>query len=83
MMQSLLVGVVFESFTTQPNNMYAIDIGQTAKYPPILDAGVSFLGNWTAMIHNPYGTWIPGVGSAFEDKTRMFQLESMVSMAIT
>ncbi len=46
--------------------MYAIDIGQTAKYPPILDAGVSFLGNWTAMIHNPYGIWISGVGAAFE-----------------
>ena len=36
MTQSLLVGVVFESFTDQPNNMYAIDIGQTAKYPPII-----------------------------------------------
>ena len=44
MTQSLLVGVVFESFTDQPNNIYAIDIGQTAKYPPILDGGVSFLG---------------------------------------
>ncbi len=43
-----------------------MDIGQTAKYPPILDAGVSFLGNWTAMIHNPHGIWISGVGSAFE-----------------
>jgi hypothetical protein len=68
MTQSLLVGVVFESFTDQPNSMYAIDIGQTAKYPPILDGGVSFLGNWTAMIHNPYGIWISGVGSAFERK---------------
>jgi hypothetical protein len=66
MTQSLFVGVVFESFTDQPNSMYAIDIGQTAKYPPILDGGVSFLGNWTAMIHNPYGIWISGVGSAFE-----------------
>ncbi len=66
MTQSLLVGVVFESFTDRPNNIYAVDIGQTAKYPPILDGGVSFLGNWTAMIHNPYGIWISGVGSAFE-----------------
>lgn len=66
MTQSLFVGVVFESFTDQPNSMYAIDIEQTAKYPPILDGGVSFLGNWTAMIHNPYGIWISGVGSAFE-----------------
>ena len=66
MTQSLLVGVVFESFTDQPNNMFAIDIGQTAKYPPILDSDVSFLGNWTAMIHNPYGIWVSGVGTAFE-----------------
>jgi len=43
MTQSLLVGVVFESFTDQPNSMYPIDIEQTAKYPPILDGGVSFL----------------------------------------
>jgi hypothetical protein len=66
MTQSLLIGVVFESFTDQPNSMYAIDITQTAKYPPILNGGVSFLGNWTAMIHNPNGIWISGVGSAFE-----------------
>ncbi len=66
MTQSLLVGVVFESFTDQPDSMFAIDIGQTAKYSPILDSGVSFLGNWTAMIHSPYGNWISGVGSAFE-----------------
>ncbi len=66
MTQSLLVGVVFESFTDQPNDIYAIDIGQTAKYPPILDSGVSFLGNLTAMIHNPYGIWISGASTAFE-----------------
>jgi hypothetical protein len=66
MHQSLLFGVVFESFTDQPNNMFAIDIGQTAHTAPILDGGVSFLGNWTAMIHNPYGIWISGASSAFE-----------------
>jgi len=66
MTQSPLVGVVFESFTDQPNNIYGIDIGQTAKYPPILDSGVSFLGNLTSMIHNPYGIWISGISSAFE-----------------
>ena len=66
MTQSLLDGVVFESFTDQPNNLFAIDIGQTSKYSPILDSGVSFLGNWTAQIHNPHGIWISGVGSAFE-----------------
>ena len=31
-----------------------------------MDGGVSFLGNWTARIHNPYSVWISGVGSAFE-----------------
>jgi hypothetical protein len=27
---------------------------------------VSFLGNWTARIHNPFGEWIAGVGSVFQ-----------------
>jgi hypothetical protein len=66
MSQSLLLSVVFESFTDAPSNMFAIDIGQTANTAPILDAGVSFLGNWTAMIHNPYGVWVSSSGSAFE-----------------
>jgi len=66
MYQSLLFGVVFESFTDQPNDIFAIDIGQTANTAPIIDSGVSFLGNWTAMIHNPFSKWISGVGSAFE-----------------
>jgi len=66
MYQTLLFGVVFESFTDQPSNMFAMDIGQTANPAPILDGGVSFLGNWTARIHNPYSVWISGVGSAFE-----------------
>ena len=42
MYQSLLLGVVFESFTDQPNNMFAIDIGKSANTTPILDGGVSF-----------------------------------------
>jgi hypothetical protein len=66
MYQTLLFGVVFESFTDNPNNMYALDVGRTANPAPIIDAGVSFLGNWTSRIHNPYSVWIPGVGSAFE-----------------
>jgi hypothetical protein len=66
MYQTLLFGVVFESFTVTPNNMFAIDLGQTCNPAPTLDGGVSFLGNWTASIHNPYSTWISGVGSAFE-----------------
>lgn len=66
MYQTLLFGVVFESFTDDPNNMYAIDIGQTANPAPILDGGVSFLGNWTSRVHNPYSIWISGIGSAFD-----------------
>ena len=66
MYQTLLFGVVFESFTVTPNNMFAIDLGQNCNPAPTLDGGVSFLGNWTASIHNPYSAWISGVGSAFE-----------------
>jgi hypothetical protein len=66
MYQTLLFGVVFESFTDVPNNMFAIDLGQNCNPAPILEGGVSFLGNWTASIHNPYSIWISGVGSAFE-----------------
>ena len=64
--QTLLIGVVFESFTDIPNDMFAVDLGQTCIYAPTLDGGVSFLGNWTASIHNSYGIWVSGVGSAFE-----------------
>ena len=64
--QTLLIGVVFESFTDMPNDMFAMDLGLTCIYAPTLDGGVSFLGNWTANIHNPYGIWISGVGTAFE-----------------
>ncbi len=64
--QTQLFGVVFESFTNVPNDMFAMDLGQTCIYPPTIDSGVSFLGNWTAAIHNPYGIWISGVGTAFE-----------------
>jgi hypothetical protein len=66
MYQTLLFGVVFESFTDVPNNMFAIDLGPNCNPAPILEGGVSFLGNWTASIHNPYSIWISGVGSAFE-----------------
>ena len=64
--QTLLIGVVFESFTDVPNDMFAIGLEQTCNPAPIIDGGVNFLGNWTASIHNPYGIWISGVGSAFE-----------------
>lgn len=66
MCQSVLLGVVFESFTTEPIYLFGMDIGSTCKAAPILDNGVSFLGNWTARIHNPSGEWIAGVGTVFK-----------------
>lgn len=64
--QTLLFGVVFESFTSDPVYLFGIDIGANCTAAPILDSGVSFLGNWTARIHNPFGEWIAGVGSVFQ-----------------
>jgi hypothetical protein len=64
--QTLLQGVVFESFSDQPHDMFAIDLGQACDPAPMLDGAVNFLGNWTARIHNPYSKWISGVGSTFE-----------------
>jgi hypothetical protein len=67
--QTLLLGVVFESFAVQPNAMYAIDVGEHCNPAPQIASGVSFLGNWTAMVHNPYGKWLQGVSSAFQWET--------------
>jgi hypothetical protein len=66
MYQTLLFGVVFESFTPDPVYLFAIDLGENCDPAPILDGGVSFLGNWTARIHNPFSIWISGVGSVFD-----------------
>ncbi len=66
MYQTLLLGVVFESFTSEPVNMYAIDLGRNCDPAPILYGGVSFLGNWTARFHDPYNIWISAVGSVFD-----------------
>ncbi len=66
MFQTLLLGVVFESFTDDPVYLFAIDIGENCDPAPILDGGVSFLGNWTARVHNPFSKWISGVGSVFD-----------------
>ena len=63
--QTLLSGVVFESFADAPVNLYAIALGETAITPPILEGGVSFLGNWTARIYNPFSKWISGLGGVF------------------
>jgi hypothetical protein len=64
--QTLLFGVVFESFTSTPNDIYAIDIGPNCNPAPTLDSGVSFLGSWTARVHNPYGIWLRGSGTVFQ-----------------
>jgi hypothetical protein len=66
MSQTLLFGVVFESFTDAPNDVFGIDLGETCDSAPVLDGGVSFLGNWTAKIHNPYGIWLSSVDCVFD-----------------
>jgi len=65
MFQTLLSSVVFESFADSPDRLYAIDVGLNANPTPILDAGVSFLGNWTTRVHNPGNKWISGTGAVF------------------
>ena len=67
MHQTLLSGVVFESFADYPNELYAISLGKTSITPPIL-AVVSFLGNWTAKVYNPFGKWISGTGAVFKQE---------------
>ena len=42
MEQTLLEGVVFESFANYPNNLYAINLGQNSDPAPVIDGGVSF-----------------------------------------
>jgi hypothetical protein len=68
MHQTLMSGTVFESFTDYPDQLYAIDLGETAVTPPTLSDGISFLGNWTAKIYNPYSIWISGTGSVFKQE---------------
>lgn len=66
MYQTLMNGVVFESFASQPNDMFGMNLGANCNPAPMMQGDVNFLGNWTAAIHNPYGIWISGVGTAFE-----------------
>jgi len=68
MHQTLLYGVVFESFADYPEQLYAISLGETSITPPILAGGISFLGNWTAKIHNPFNKWISGSGAVFKQE---------------
>jgi hypothetical protein len=69
MYQTLLLGVVFESFALDPLYLFGMDLGVNCNPAPILDGGVSFLGNWTAKVHNPFGIWLSAVGSVFERET--------------
>jgi hypothetical protein len=71
MYQTLLDGVVFESFAKgdlQNAMLYAIRIDLTVYGTPILQSGVSFLGKWTARINNSYYNWISGGGSVFKQQ---------------
>jgi hypothetical protein len=66
MYQTLLFGVVFESFTSDPIYLFGIDIGDNCNPAPILDSGVSYLGNWTAKIHDSQGIWLSADGALFK-----------------
>ena len=66
MFQTLLFGVVFESFTSDPVYLFGIDIGDNCDPAPTLDSGVSFLGNWTAKVHDSQGIWLSGTGALFK-----------------
>lgn len=66
MYHTLLIGVVFESFTSDPVYLFGIDIGDNCDPAPTLVSGVSFLGNWTAKIHDSQGIWLAGIGAAIK-----------------
>ena len=68
MHQTLLSGTVFESFADSPSELYAISLGETSITPPTLAEGISFLGIWTAKVHNPFSKWIAGVGGVFKQE---------------
>ena len=69
MYQTLLDGVVFESFASGNLTnaaIYAVKINPCPYGTPILQAGVTFLGSWTARIYNPGGAWISGTDAGFK-----------------
>jgi hypothetical protein len=65
MLQTLMQNVIFESFAEAPFSLYGIKLDQAAE-PPILGGGMSFLGNWTARVYNPFYKWVYGSGGAFK-----------------
>jgi hypothetical protein len=66
MFQTLISSVVFESFAATPSELYAVVFDVNAETPPIFDAGISFLGNWSARIRNLSNKWVSGQGSIFK-----------------
>jgi len=65
MLQTIMQNVIFESFAETPLSLYGIKLDQASE-PPILGEGVSFLGNWTARVYNPFYKWVYGSGGAFK-----------------
>ena len=74
MYQTLLFGVVFESFTSDPIYLFGIDIGTNCNPAPTLQGGVSFLGNWTAKIHDSQGIWLSANGALFKRENVNIQI---------
>jgi hypothetical protein len=74
MSQTLLTGVVFESFSNTPNLLFGIDLLESTNAAPILNTNVSFLGNFTAKIHNPNSIWIPSTGSLFKQENQQIPI---------
>ncbi len=68
MKQTTLSGVVFESFATTPEQVYAINVDTPDPnyWAPILAGANSFLGTYTARVYNPFDKWIYGLGGLFQ-----------------
>jgi hypothetical protein len=64
--QTLLQDVVFESFAAEPHDLFGIDLGADCNPSPLMDGAVTFLGNWTPRVHNPYSKWVNGEGTIVE-----------------
>ncbi len=65
MYQSVMEGVVFESFARgnlSDAAIYAVKI-DTSYQTPILQPGITFLGYWTKLIYNPGNSEIQGEGA--------------------
>ena len=68
MQQTLMLGVVFESFADNPDLLYAMKLGENSTTPTMVSGGVSFLGRWTGKINNPFNKWISWQGVPFKQE---------------